>query len=173
MCDDTKDIAKALSLVFPCVNLNDVRLIRTWRGSEQSGYPWYELQRVRVGTHHLPYSLVSAKIFSHLDPSGLMRSESMRPDGMTIVSWSSGKVLVWDATNSDVFSYSTISLAVNELCAAVTKAENIKISKLDSYLFVPVMVETCGVLDQHLIFDQLKNTYASIPLHFALKVYEK
>ena len=43
-------------------------------------------------------SLTSAKIPARLEPSGLYRSDGKRPDGISVVPWKSGKLLVWDAT---------------------------------------------------------------------------
>ena len=43
-------------------------------------------------------SLDTAKIPSHLEPSGLYISDGKRPDGASVVPWTRGKILVWDAT---------------------------------------------------------------------------
>ena len=53
-------------------------------------------------------ALVSAHVPS---PSGLYRSDGKRPDGVSIVPWKCGQLLVWDATCPDIFapSYSTIA----------------------------------------------------------------
>ncbi len=60
---------------------------------------------------------------------------------MSILPWSSGQLLVWDATCSDIFAASNL-WAANWLA---------KYSHLDSsYLFVPVLVETSGSLGQAL-----------------------
>ena len=70
------------------------------------------------GRHHrhaaindiLHRALSSAKIPSRLEPSGLYRSDGKRPDGITIVPWKNGKLLVWDATCPDTYapSYSPL-----------------------------------------------------------------
>ena len=39
----------------------------------------------------------SAGIASQLEPTGLSRSSALRPDGMTLTSWTAGRPLVWDA----------------------------------------------------------------------------
>ena len=69
-------------------------------------------------------------------------------DGMSIIPWTSSRLLVWDATCSDTFAASNIHAAVAEIGAVAAQAEMSKISKyshLDSsYLFVPVAIETCG-----------------------------
>ena len=43
-------------------------------------------------------ALTSAKIPPRLEPSDLSHTDGKHPDGVTIVSWKSGKTLVWDAT---------------------------------------------------------------------------
>ena len=40
-------------------------------------------------------TLMSAHIPSRLEPSGIFRSDGKRPDGITVVPWKSGKLLVW------------------------------------------------------------------------------
>ena len=93
-------------------------------------------------------SLVSIKVPSHLESSGLIRSDGKRPNDMSIVPWSSGKLLVWDTNCTDTFSPFNIRLAVHRMGAVTEKAEDVKMSKylsLDSsYLFMPVAVERCG-----------------------------
>ena len=79
-------------------------------------------------------SLVSAKISSHLEPSGLSHSDGRRPEGMSMVSWISGKLLVWDATCSDTYALSNIEVAVTGAGAVAEKSEQhiCKYSHLDS-----------------------------------------
>ena len=52
-------------------------------------------------------SLVSAKITSCLEPSSLMRFDGKRPDGMIIVPWLRGKLLVWETNCSDILHLQT------------------------------------------------------------------
>ena len=52
-------------------------------------------------------ALSSADVPSRLEPPGLSRSDGKQPDGVTIIPWSSGKLLVWDATCPDTFACST------------------------------------------------------------------
>ncbi len=49
-------------------------------------------------------ALSSAKIPSRLEPPGLVRSDGRRPDGVTLATWKSGRLLVWDATCPDTFT---------------------------------------------------------------------
>ena len=96
-------------------------------------------------------SLVSAKVPSRLEPAGLRGSDGKRPDGMTIIPWSRGWLLVWGATCCDVFAASHIGAAMSEPGAVAAKAEDNMVSKychLDArYQFVPVAVETCGTFE--------------------------
>ena len=93
-------------------------------------------------------SLASSNISSRLEPSGLYRADGKRPDGVTLIPWSDGKFLVWDATCVDTFCDSHISTSAREAGGAAALAErdkSRKYSHLDrSYLFQPIAVETCG-----------------------------
>lgn len=63
----------------------------------------------RGGCHHhhsaindiLYHALLSALAPSRLDPSGLLRLDGKRPDGITMIPWRNGKFLVWDTTCPD------------------------------------------------------------------------
>ena len=74
-------------------------------------------------------SLTSAKIPARLEPSGLYRSDGKHPDGISVVPWKSGKLLVWDATCSDTFAPSYSSRTTNEAGAVATQAEERKEAK--------------------------------------------
>ena len=98
----------------------------------------------------LKRSLASAKIPSHLEPTGISSSDGKRPDGITIVPWKSGRVLVWDATCPDTYAPSYVSLSTREAGAVADQAEQNKRQKYAhlaaSYYFVPVAIETSGVM---------------------------
>ena len=72
------------------------------------------------------------------------------PDGMLMIPWTSGKLLVWDATCLDTYAPSHIRVAVTGAGAVAEKSAQYKMAKcshLDSsYKFIPVAVETSGVL---------------------------
>ena len=97
--------------------------------------------------HH---SLSSAHIPSRLEPSGVYRTDGKRPDGISMVPWRHGRVLVWDATCPDTFAPSHVSSAATSSSAIAKQAEQAKKAKyahLDaSHYFVPLVVETSGVL---------------------------
>ena len=48
--------------------------------------------------------MMSAHIPSRLEPTGLMRLDGKRPDGVTLAPWKSGCLLVWDATCLDILA---------------------------------------------------------------------
>ena len=94
-------------------------------------------------------ALTAAHIPSRLEPSGIFRSDGKRPDGITLVPWKSGRLLVWDATCPDTFAPSylpTAASGVGEVAAAAEERKKRKYSHLDQcHLFVPVAIETSGV----------------------------
>ena len=94
-------------------------------------------------------SLASAKIPSHLEPSGIMRSDEKRPDGATVMPWKSGQTLAWDVTCPDTFAPSHMALAAREAGTVASKAESNKLQKYallgNSYHFVPIAIEASGV----------------------------
>ena len=90
-------------------------------------------------------ALVSAKIPSQLEPAGLFRSDGKRPDGMTIVPWSCGQLLVWDATCPDTLATSYRGLATTAGRNVTAAAAEDKKTNLDqAYLFMPVAIATFG-----------------------------
>ena len=94
-------------------------------------------------------SLASAKITSHLEPSGIMRSNRNRPDRATVMPWKSGQTLAWDATCPDTFAPSHVAFAAREAGTIASQAESKKLQKYafldNSYHFVPTAIEASGV----------------------------
>lgn len=93
-------------------------------------------------------ALSAAKIPSRLEPAGVYRSDGKRPDGITMVPWEYGKLLVWDATCADTFAPSYLASATSEAGAVAAMAEErkkVKYANMDpSHCFQPVAVETSG-----------------------------
>ena len=79
---------------------------------------------------------------------GLSRSDAKRPDGVTLVPWSRGRCLLWDATCPDTLAPSHVHRSSIEAGAAAAAAEAIKTAKYASlavaHEFVPVVIETLG-----------------------------
>ena len=92
-------------------------------------------------------ALSSANVPSRLEPTGLDQTDGKRPDGITMVPWSNGRLLVWDATCVDTFAPSHLSMTASEVCAAANQAEQtkIKITSHAYHSFTPVAFETTGV----------------------------
>ena len=95
-------------------------------------------------------ALSSAKIPSRLEPSGLYHSDRKCPDGIPMVPWWKGKLLVWDAMCPDTYAPSYSALATSEAGAVAAQAQVgkcVKYSHLDtSHEFVLVTIETLGPL---------------------------
>ena len=92
----------------------------------------------------------SAGIASQLEPTGLSRSSALRPDGMTLTSWTAGRPLVWDATVWDTLAPSHLSLSARAAGGVAKLAERSKSSKYreleNRYVVQPVAIETLGVM---------------------------
>ena len=95
-------------------------------------------------------ALTAAGIPAWLEPVGLDRGDSRRPDGVTVFPYSQGKCLVWDATCVDTYSASSLINASITPGSAAVAAEERKCSKyaslVDRYQFEPVAIETTGVV---------------------------
>ena len=93
-------------------------------------------------------TLASAHIPSRLEPSDLNRSDSKRPDGVTMIPWKNGRMLVWDATCPDTLAPSYRCHATSSAGAVATLAEERKSSKysflVPSHSFTPVAIESLG-----------------------------
>ena len=71
-------------------------------------------------------ALSSVNVPSRLEPISLDRADGKHTDGISMVPWSNGRLLVWDATCADP---SHLSMTAFELCAAVNQAEQTKTKK--------------------------------------------
>ena len=109
---------------------------------------------IQLSTTSYTRALVAAHVPSRLEPSGLYRSNGKRPDGVSIVPWKCGQLLVWDATCPDTFAASYSAIAAKQVGAVAQQAEEKKMQKykhLDScHFFTPVAIETTGVFGQRI-----------------------
>ena len=84
-------------------------------------------------------------------PLGLFRSDGKRPDGLTLVPWSSGKALCWDVTVTCPLADSYINAAAREPGASTELAAFRKEEKYadldDRYTFEPIAIETLSVFN--------------------------
>jgi len=69
---------------------------------------------------------------------------------MTLIPWSNGKALVWDATCADTYASCHLNCSSIAPGSAANEAEIRKINKYKSmqndYIFIPVGVETSGTI---------------------------
>lgn len=91
----------------------------------------------------------SAEHPARLEPEGLCRSDGKRPDGMTLVPWSNGQLLVWDATCVDTLAPSYIKQSSRKSGSLAKLAANRKRNHYrelieQNYLFIPFVFETLG-----------------------------
>ena len=96
-------------------------------------------------------ALTRASVPSLKEPVGLSRSDGKRPDGMTLVPWSTGKCAVWDVTVIDTMANSYLnSTSINAGGAAEIAAAR-KLEKYQElargYEVVPVAIETMGPIN--------------------------
>ena len=93
-------------------------------------------------------ALQSANVAAIREPPGLLRTDAKRPDGATLVPWSRGRCLLWDATCPDTLAPSYIRRSATTAGSAAALAETKKQSKYAglsiSHEFVPVVIETLG-----------------------------
>ena len=111
-----------------------------------------------VGRHYrhsaindiLHRALSSAKVPSRLEPTSLTRSDGKRPDGVTLIPWKNGKLLVWDATCPDTLAQSYRMNATSGVGAVAAMAEERKLKKYHSmsshHIIMPVVFETLGAV---------------------------
>ena len=86
------------------------------------------------------------------EPSGLLRTDGKRPDGVTQLLWRTGKCVTWDVTVIDTLARSYVPATSQIPGAAAEAAADRKTSKYatlsQSYFFVPVAVETMGAINE-------------------------
>ena len=71
-------------------------------------------------------SSAAAQIPFTQEHTGLDRSDGHRPDGVTMVPWKSGKLMVWDVTCPDSFTPSYIASATSAAGTVPALAESAK-----------------------------------------------
>jgi hypothetical protein len=104
--------------------------------------------RHRLANDVIARAFRSADVPVEVEPSGLLRTDGKRPDGVTAIPWSRGKCLVWDFTCPDTLAPSHITQTSAAAGSAARTAEVKKRTKYadlsPSYDFFPFAVETFG-----------------------------
>jgi len=92
--------------------------------------------------------LSRAGIPSSKEPSGLIRSDGKRPDGLTLIPWQRGKSLTWDVTVADTLAASHLSTTSRVAGGAAENASVRKEAKYQDlareFIFTPIALETLG-----------------------------
>jgi len=105
----------------------------------------------RSARHHALNDLVarsfaSAGVPVTKKPAGLFRSDGKRPDGVSLVSWQSGKSLCWDVTVTCPLAESYVDRASHQAGSAAelaaTREEDKCVDLGARYIFEPIAIET-------------------------------
>jgi hypothetical protein len=107
---------------------------RTTRHAALNDLIWRALQR--------------AGIPSVKEPSGLLRTDGKRPDGLTLIPWQAGRTVIWDSTVIHTLADSYLATSATTPGGTAEIAANRKESKYSAlsttHMFVPVAVESLG-----------------------------
>ena len=91
-------------------------------------------------------TLKRADIPSTKEPTGLLRGDGKRTNGLTLVPLQAGKCLTWDATVVDTLTSSYVAVTATrdgEAADAATERKSFKYASLtNKHIFVPVTIET-------------------------------
>ena len=131
-------------------------------GKKVDSYGYHGLScKSASGTRPRHYSLnetirrgvVSAGLPALLEPPGVVREDGKHPDGLTLIPWSKGKCLLWDATCRDTVAKSYVNTSSRQVGWVAKTAEDKKIdlynSLIGQYFFVPLGFETLGPWGPH------------------------
>jgi len=88
-------------------------------------------------------ALASAEIPASKEPSGLLRSDGKRPDGVTLIPWQSGRSLTWDVTVAHTTADSYLDNVASTAGGVAEMAADRKLEKYSelakSYFFNPFL----------------------------------
>ena len=97
-------------------------------------------------------ALNNADVPSTKEPTGLVRTDGKRPDGLSQIPWAEGKCVTWDVTVTDTLAgynlASSRAAAGSAAEAAARRKEDKYISLAASYHFMPIEVETLGPINK-------------------------
>ena len=127
-----------------------------WEASGKQWDPWSimspqccEDQSAQHDQRHRLESNAESQNSSANEPSGLLRSDNKRPDGVTLIPWKQGKRLTCDVTMPDTFAQSHLPTTATNVGHAADKSAVSKTQKyqsiLQTHLFTPIAIETAGV----------------------------
>ncbi len=96
-------------------------------------------------------SLTAAGVPITKEPVGLSRLDGKRPDGMTLIPYQAGKMLVWDVTVVSTLAESYVAAAAREAGEVAEQAAVRKCAKYaelpSTFSFLPIAMETLGPMN--------------------------
>ncbi len=96
-------------------------------------------------------ALTRAGVPSTKEPNGLILTDARRPDGLTLIPWSSGRCVAWDVTVANSLADSYLSSSSQQTGGAAELAAARKEAKYSDltqrYTFIPIAVETLGAIN--------------------------
>ena len=95
--------------------------------------------------------MAKADIPALKEPSGLLRTDRKRLDGVTLLPWKQGKCVTWDVNSerhTQSYVHETFQTQGATAEAVAEKNTNKYTSLAQSYLFVPVAAETMGAINK-------------------------
>ena len=126
------------------------------------------LQRHSALNDIIKRALSSAGFNAFIEPVGLDRGDSKRPDGMNVFPFSRGMCLIWECTCVDSFPLTALALTATEPGSASRSAEvrkNLKYEGLcDRCIFQAIAIETSCVFgrDTNAFISRLGHLTTSI-----------
>ena len=85
------------------------------------------------------------------EPTGLLRTDNKRPDGLTLIPWQKGKPVTWDVTVTSTLADSYLTDSAQSAGAAAELAATRKIAAYSnlpaSHSFQPIALETHGPIN--------------------------
>jgi hypothetical protein len=126
-------------------------------GSLADSFGGHAFSCSRSTGRHLRHSLMndvinralhSIPIPTRLEPTGLLPDSNLKPDGVSVIPWATGKSLAWDVTCAHPLAQSwlpTSQRAESAVANVVEAKKRLKYKDLDlEFHFEPVSVETLG-----------------------------
>ena len=135
----------------PCGVLVDGKGIMRYHASSR--------QAVSHGTTQSMIFFTASYTMAHIpcvmEPSGLVRTNGKRPDGLTLIPWQQGKCLTWDVSIVNPLAPSYVNSTALVPGGVAEFAAERKISKYStlpaSYLFQPLSLESLGAVNSSAI----------------------
>ena len=104
--------------------------------------------RHRLMNEVISRALHAVPIPTRIEPAGLLPDSNLKPDGISIIPWTSGKPLVWDVTCAHPLAQSWTGTSRRGESAVATTVEAKKRNKYkdfeNNFHFEPVSMETLG-----------------------------